>query len=106
MKPAWIVFVVFFSSLPLFAAASGLLEVEYEPKQCVMAPCPQYKLESMNGVKAKPFGVVTPNLDLLPVGLKSGEKLVLKGSWENKKGVLEVVVSDWFRLVGEKLPKK
>jgi hypothetical protein len=84
----------------------GTLELVHEPKVCVMAPCPQYRVISVNGVKVSDLGADLLNFEIEKSAASVFKKISVQGEWTIKEGYLEVTASEWHALVGEKIQKK
>ena len=74
----------------------GELELKYEPKVCVMAPCPQFVVVQMNGRSVKDLGADLVNVDPTASAMTSFRKIKVKGSWRVvSENHLDVNVDEW-----------
>lgn len=96
-----------FVSSPLLAEThegSGALEVVYEPKVCIIDPCPQFKVTGINGdVAAEGIGA-----DILNVELKkfpAGRSILVMGTWTREDRYLQVTAKEWLLNIREKIPQ-
>ncbi len=84
----------------------GVLEVVYEPKVCIMAPCPQYRVVTMNSVKVQGIGADILNFESQKSAAAAFKTFSIEGEWTRTEDYLEVTASAWHAVVGEKLPQK
>lgn len=85
----------------------GVLELLYEPKVCVMAPCPQFRVLKINQtVPEKTLGADVVNLDIANSSARAFKTIWVEGSWTQKDEYLEVNAKEWSASVREKLPPR
>jgi hypothetical protein len=88
-------------------SGSGLIKLEYEPKSCLITPCPQFKVMSINGQGMAALGADLINLDPNKSALSSFRKIIVKGKWQQKaENYIEIQVIEWNAIIKEELAPK
>lgn len=86
--------------------ATGEVELMYEPKVCIMEPCPQFRVLSINGEKAEDLEADITNVNARTSSISSFRKVRVKGEWTKEGSYLKIVADEWKAEITEKLPKK
>lgn len=84
---------------------SGAMDVVYEPKVCVMDPCPQFKVVAINGEKIdEAMGADLINVDLKEI--PAGRPVLVMGTWTKDGSYFQVTAKEWLLNIREKVPPK
>lgn len=97
---------LFVSTLNLLASeetGKGVVQLQYEPRVCVMAPCPQFKVISVNRKPVTDLGADVLNFEYSRSAARAFKTFSVKGTWVQKENYLEITASSWHTVVGEKL---
>jgi len=79
-------------------SGKGSLILMYEPKYCLLSPCPQFKVLEENGKMAR-GGADVLELDLAKAKLKPSEKIVITGAWTREGNYLKIKAETWKALL-------
>ena len=87
------------------AAGSGECILKYEPKSCFMPPCPQFRLQEMNGVVSKVVGVDLKEADSKKEynykKISMGDCLRVQGSWKKTQSYMILYYSKEPEILGK-----
>lgn len=75
--------------------AKGSIELVYEPIDCVKAPCPQFKVVSING-DAQGSGLVGEFVDFDTKGFPTQIPVIVIGQWSQEGNYFKVSVKEWI----------
>jgi len=91
----------------------GLIQMRYAPKQCLVAPCPtwkvlKFKVEMKDGAKSYDVekGAVDAyisNMDSDRSSMTSFYNVFVKGKWKKTSMGVEIIANEWFSIVSEKV---
>lgn len=84
-------------------AEEGKLILKYEPKQCIMAPCPQFIVLKINDERVTGLGADLINYDLRQSVFSAFQTVEVQGTWKREGNYLKVEAHELSVVLKEKV---